>query len=346
MSRTDVQKLKISILIPCHNEELGIRQCIQSCLNQTRKPDQILVVNDGSTDGSAAVLKEFGDAIEGVTLPRATGNKSFAQEKGLKFITGDAFIATDGDTLLDERFVELIEKDLEDPEVAAVSGYVVSRKYNWLTACRELDYVIGQDLHKVAQSNINFLFVIPGCAGVFRTKLFKKFINFDHDTLTEDLDFTYRLHKQCLTIKYNRQARAYTQDPVTLGAYINQMRRWYAGGWQNLIKHFGVVNRPTNALELSLMYIEGLIFSAALFIFPIINLNFFKFFIAPYFLFMLIIGTYAAFARKRPDLIIYAPFYVLLVFVNSYIFLEQFVKEIIFRNSNRVWFKPERVAYD
>lgn len=319
---------------------------MESCIAQTRPLDEILVVNDGSTDLSGEILKKFGNAIRVITIPTATGNKSYAQEYGLKFVTGEIFIATDGDTILDRRFVEEVEKSFSDPKVMAVGGYVQSLKYNWLTACRELDYVIGQDLHKVAQAELDFLFVIPGCAGAFRTEIFRKHIQFEHDTLTEDLDFTYRLHWNRLKILYNKKAISYTQDPATIGAYINQMRRWYSGGWQNLIKHYRIANRPLNALELSLMYIEGLIFAFLLFLFPVLNIVFFKYFIIPYFIFQLIVGIYSSIVRRRLDLLVYAPCYILLTYINAYVFLEQFFKEVITRKKNLVWFKPERRAME
>ena len=182
--------MKISILIPCHNEEKSIRKCVESCLNQTHTADQILVVNDGSTNRSGEILASFGSKIEVLTVSVATGNKSYAQQLGLTRIDGDVFIATDGDTVLDSDFVKRAAENFKDDKLTAVSGYVRSIKYNWLTACRELDYVIGQNLHKLAQSYINFILVIPGCAGAFRTRVFKEFITFDHDTLTEDMDFT------------------------------------------------------------------------------------------------------------------------------------------------------------
>lgn len=335
--------MKISILIPCHNEEKSIRRCVESCLFQTRPADQILVVNDGSTDNSGEILKEFGDRIQVLTIPVATGNKSYAQERGLREVIGDVFIATDGDTILSNNFVEEIEKKLtERPDAAAVCGYVKSLKFNWLTACRELEYVIGQNLHKLAQSYIHSIFVIPGCAGAFKTDLFKGEITFDHDTLTEDLDFTYKLHERYYEIVYAQKAVSYTQDPATLSSYINQMRRWYCGGWQNLRKHYSIVRKPNNALQLSLTYIEGLIFSVALFLFPVIDLRFFAFFMPPYLVFILSLGAYAAIVRRRWDLLYYAPTYIVLIFLNAYIFLEQFWKEIILRRSNLVWFHPER----
>ncbi|MBU0649772.1 glycosyltransferase family 2 protein [Patescibacteria group bacterium] len=336
--------MRVSILIPCHNEEKSIKSCIEACLNQTRPADEIIVVDDGSKDGSATILEQFGSQIKVVKIVEPTGNKSYVQQRGLDFVTGDVFIATDGDTILDKNFVHRMCEDFKDEKVAAVAGYVKSLRHNWLTACREIDYAIGQDLHKTAQSYINFLFVIPGCAGAFRTNIFKKHISFDHDTLTEDLDFTYKLNEQYFAIKYDKKAIVYTQDPANLKSYIKQLRRWYGGGWQNLQKHFKIARDPIRALELSLMYVEGVIFSAMLLILPLVNINFLKFTVLPTLAVNFGIGLYAALSRKRIDLILGAPLYVLLVYVNAYVFTEQFVSEVLLKRRSMAWFHPERRA--
>ncbi len=187
---TTQKKLTITILIPCHNEERSIQKCVESCLAQTRAADEVVVINDGSTDKSGEILAGFGNKIKVVSIAEATGNKSYAQEYGLKFVTGDVFIATDGDTLLDKNFVQEVENHFGDESVIAVSGYVKSLPYNWLTSARAFEYTLGQNLHKLAQSYMNFMFVIPGAAGAFRTQVFKEKIDFEHDTITEDLDVT------------------------------------------------------------------------------------------------------------------------------------------------------------
>lgn len=335
--------MTISILIPAHNEEESIEACVKSCLSQTRRPDEIVVVNDGSTDKTAEILAGFGELIRVVTIPQATGNKSYAQEIGLGFITGDVFIATDGDTFLDRNFVKRVEEDfLADPRIKSVSGYVKSLKYNWLTACREIDYIFGQDLNKTVQANLSYLFVIPGCAGAFYTEVFRKYVRFDHDTLTEDLDFTYKFHLNYFKIKFDKKAICYTQDPFTLKSYINQMRRWYGGGWQNLRKNLRILSRPVNAFILSLVYIEGVIFSSSLFLFPLINMHFFLNFLRLYLIFAVLLGIYCSLRRRRIDLLIFSPLYLILAFINAWVFLEQFVKEVILRKKNLEWFQPER----
>jgi len=109
------------------------------------------------------------------------------------------------------------------------------------------------------------------------------------------------------------------------------------------MKHWKkIVGRPAIAFELSLMYFEGLVFSALLFVMPFINPNFFKNFLVGYVVFMAVVGGYAALRRRRWDLFLYSPFYVFIVFVNAWIFLEQFTKEVVLRKKMLVWFKPER----
>jgi cellulose synthase/poly-beta-1,6-N-acetylglucosamine synthase-like glycosyltransferase len=332
----------ISILIPCHNEEKTIERCVRSCLEQTRPADQIIVIDDGSTDNSAKILESFGSLIALIKLAKNTGNKSYVQQMGLSFVRGEIFISTDADTILESHFLQHIEKDFSDPKVVAVAGYVKSTKFNWLTAVRELDYLIGQEVHKTAQSHINFLVVIPGCAGAFRTQVFRDHILFDHDTLTEDLDFTYKINEQNYRLVFDKEAIVYTQDPADLHSYINQMRRWYGGGWQNLLKHLAIANRPASALELSLIYFEGLVFSTLMFVIPLVNILFFFYFLLLYSLIILPFGIWGAISRKRADLVFFSPMYPIITYLNAYIFLEQFASVILMRRKNFVWFSPAR----
>ncbi len=330
--------------MPCYNEVKTIEVCLLSWINQTRPADQIVVVNDCSTDGSRKILEKYKDKIKLINLRKKAGNKSFVQQRGLKFIDTDIFIATDADTLMDKYFVERIENDFKNEKIDVVSGYVKSLKFNWLTACREIDYILGQDLHKSAQNYIKFLLVVPGCAGAFKTSTFKKLIKFDHDTLTEDLDFTYKYNENNFNLMYDQEAIVYTQDPNTLKVYINQMRRWYGGGWQNLMKHLKIVRKPAAALELSMVYFEGLLFYPLLFIVPLISFTAFIHMVVFSLLTWVGLGIYSAINRKRIDLLIYSPLYLLLSYINAYIFLEQFVKEVILKKKNLVWYHPERRA--
>ncbi|HVZ10883.1 MAG TPA: glycosyltransferase family 2 protein [Candidatus Paceibacterota bacterium] len=343
MSLSRTKKPNISILIPCYNEEAMVEKCVLSCLNQTRPADQVIFVDDCSKDRTPEILARYADRITVLRTPKNTGNKSSAQEYGLRFVTGDIMVTTDADTILDPRFIEEIIKEFKDSAVGAASGYVRSMKYNWLTRCRAFEYSISQNIHKLAQSYIGFMFVIPGAAAAFRTQVFRDYCTFDHDTITEDLDFTYKIHKAGYKIAYNRKAVVNTQDPATLHAYRNQLRRWYGGGWQNLVKHLDIIFKPAGALELGLIYIEGVILPLMMFILPLINLKLALLFFVPYLVNAILFGILAAYFERRIDLVL-APFaYMFLMYVNAYILVEQCIKEVILRKKNLVWFKPDRV---
>ena len=337
--------MKISLLVPCYNEEKSLEASVKSCLNQTRPFDELIFIDDCSKDKTPQILASFGNQIITHRAHRNTGNKSSAQEFGLQFVTGDIVVTTDADTLLKYNFVEEIEKNFKDPDVVAVAGTVKSLPYNWLTLCRGFDYAIGQYIHKLAQSYLYYIFVMPGAASVFRTKIFREHITFDHDTITEDLDFTYKLHNKQFKIVYNLQAISYTQDPSDLRNYINQMRRWFGGGWQNLIKHFlTITTKPALAFEISIIYAEGLIFSILIFVIPLINLRFGFWLLVGYLQVTLVFAIWAAWKEKRWTLLL-APFpYIILMFVNAYIYLEQFMKEVVLKRNNLTWYKPSRIA--
>lgn len=334
--------MKISILVPCYNEELSVESCIKSCLNQNRKFDEIIFVDDSSTDSTNKIIAKYSDRLTLVKTPKNTGNKSHAQEYGMTFVTGDIVITTDADTVLDPNFASEMEKEFADPDIAAVAGYVSSVPHNWLTSCRAFDYIVGQNIHKLAQSYMNYIFVMPGAASAFRSDIFKKYIDFDHDTITEDLDFTYKLHHKHFKIVFTKKAISYTQDPETLGGYINQTRRWFGGGWQNLLKHKNIVKHPIRAFELTLLYAEGLVFSILLFLIPLINLWVWFWMIIGYLIMVGGFAVWASIVSRRKDILLVPFTYILLVYTNAYIYLEQFIREVILGKKNLVWYKPKR----
>ena len=334
--------MKVSILIPCHNEEDAIQACLESCLHQTRAHDEIVVVDDGSTDRTASILEGYRGRIKIATIANATGNKSYAQERGLHDVTGDIVVMTDGDTILDRNFVARVVPRFADENIAAVCGYVKSIDHNWLTACREIEYIIAQEITKRLQASRHAITVIPGCAAVFRTAIFRRHVGFDHDTLTEDRDFTFKLHEARLQILYARDAIVHTQDPATLGAYVRQVRRWYGGSWQNLFKHRAMLMRAGNAARFLSGYVIMLCAALSLCIMPIFSVRASIYLALSLCAQTLPVSLYAYLVRGRLDLIKYTPFSLITLLIRAWIFVEQFVYQIILRKKDLVWHKPPR----
>jgi len=97
------------------------------------------------------------------------------------------------------------------------------------------------------------------------------------------------------------------------------------------------------ALELSLIYVEGLIYSFMMIFLPLINLYLTFYLLLIYSAVVLGLSVFGSIKEKRIDILFCFPCYIFLKYVNAWIFMEQFLQEIILRKKRLVWFKPTRV---
>jgi glycosyltransferase involved in cell wall biosynthesis len=112
--------MRIAIIIPCYNRERFLSMCLDSALRQTRPADEILVVDDGSTDGSAAVCRRYPTVRY---LRQENGGPSSARNFGLKHTRADAILFLDSDDILADNALALLSEGLAAcPDVAAVFG--------------------------------------------------------------------------------------------------------------------------------------------------------------------------------------------------------------------------------
>lgn len=96
---------RVSIIIPCYNAERYLRETIESALRQSRPADEILVINDGSTDRSAEIAASFGEPVQVIAQPN--GGLAAARNKGIEHARGDYLLFLDADDLLDPRTIEV-----------------------------------------------------------------------------------------------------------------------------------------------------------------------------------------------------------------------------------------------
>lgn len=91
-------KKLVSIIIPCFNSERWLKESIESCLNQTYAPVEVIVIDDGSTDASLEIIKRYGDKIRWETGPNRGAN--YARNRGFALSKGDYIQYLDADDLL------------------------------------------------------------------------------------------------------------------------------------------------------------------------------------------------------------------------------------------------------
>ena len=103
--------MRVSVIIPCHNAEPYLAQTIGSVLEQSRPPDEIIVVDDGSTDGSRAIAASFGDRVR--VVQERNGNAPATRNRGAALATGDALMFLDADDVLGPTALEALVEELE-----------------------------------------------------------------------------------------------------------------------------------------------------------------------------------------------------------------------------------------
>ncbi|GAB3440093.1 hypothetical protein GCM10027570_05230 [Streptomonospora sediminis] len=244
----DPDRIRLAVVIPAHNEEPVIDAAITSALRLFNRWD-IYVVSDSSHDATADIAAETGvNVLELLTNRGKAGAIEAVVEEFELTEHYEGVVILDADTELDAKYVEGACRQLADPGVAAVAGFVVAE---WkpkkrtvvgrlISAYRDRLYWLLQYLMRFGQTwrHTSTSFIVPGFASVYRTSALKAIDINPKGLVIEDFNMTFEVHHKRLgRISMSPDTRAYCQDPFTLGDYIKQVRRWTLGFWQTVRRH-------------------------------------------------------------------------------------------------------------
>ncbi|MEV0400122.1 glycosyltransferase [Actinoallomurus sp. NPDC050550] len=253
----------LTVIVPAHNEEEGLPATLESLLSQTVPPDEIIVVDDGSTDRTGAVARSYGVTV--LTPARNLGSKAKAQNHALPHCRTDLVLAVDADTVLAPDYIEKIKPAFDDPAVVVAAGNVQTRftRTAWERG-RSIEYLFGFHWNRPIQNHANSPVVCSGCCSAFRRDMLVAFGGFPERTIVEDMDITWSQQIAGRKAVYVGDAVAWAADPETLTYLRKQVWRWMAGFFQNVRLHLGglVVRKPMLALWIVLAVFE--VFTAPL----------------------------------------------------------------------------------
>jgi cellulose synthase/poly-beta-1,6-N-acetylglucosamine synthase-like glycosyltransferase/peptidoglycan/xylan/chitin deacetylase (PgdA/CDA1 family)/spore germination protein YaaH len=236
----------VSVIIAAYNEEKVIERTVDSILQNGYANMEIVVVDDGSKDGTLEVLqRRFGDEARVAILTQPNGGKSAALNNGIRHAKHDLLIAVDADTLFRLGTIGRLARHFSDPRVGAVSGNArVGNKKNWITRFQSIEYIYGFNLDRRALDYLNAITVVPGAVGAWRKQLVLDCGGFLHDTLAEDTDLTLEIRRQGYVIRYEQDAIAYTEAPEDTRNLAKQRFRWVFGTLQAVWKHRDALFAP------------------------------------------------------------------------------------------------------
>lgn len=238
----------VSVLVPAYNESGYVGTCIESILASDYPADrmEVLVVDDGSTDGTYAEAAAYRDRDDRVSVyHRANGGKHAALNFALSCSRGEFVVTVDADSVLDPGALRMAVAKLDaDPELGAVAGTVViDNPEGVVGGVQALEYVLGINTLRRAFSHLGSVMVVPGCLGVFRREALVEVGGYDPDTVTEDFDLTLTLLKAGWRVELS-EGVVYTEAPFSFADLLHQRLRWTRGNVQTLRKHRDVLWTP------------------------------------------------------------------------------------------------------
>ena len=236
----------VSVVIAAYNEAKVINKTIATLLASDYPDLDILVVDDGSKDGTAQTVRDaYGDHPRVTVLEKENGGKASALNIGIKACRGEIIVALDADTLFAPDTVSKLVRHFADPAIGAVSGNVkVGNRNNLLTIWQAVEYITSQNFDRRAFDLLNCITVVPGAVGAWRKDAVILAGLYSSQTLAEDTDLTFKIRKLGYRIVTDNAALAYTEAPDTLRNLAKQRFRWAFGTLQCLWKHRDALLNP------------------------------------------------------------------------------------------------------
>ncbi len=239
-----------TVVIPAHNEAECIVDTVSSILKQSRLPDLVVVVDDGSSDGTGDLVRQnFKAGVIVLTPLKNLGSKAKAQNFALNYkktdrsflINTDTVVTIDADTTLKQDALEkmLVEMD-KDPSISVACGTVIpANPDNPYTLGRLGEYLYAFMFPKAIQNALGRnIYIASGCFGCYRLDLLRKFGGWHETTMAEDMDLTARFQSMNLKPLYVQNAICYPIEPFNWKTYKAQMIRWSAAFFQNVSLHW------------------------------------------------------------------------------------------------------------
>lgn len=232
---------RISIIVPAFNEAKVIEAALESMLALSYPNLEILVIDDGSTDDTHAIVRRLCEGSDGrmrVFRQRNQG-KSQALNLGLRISRNPFVLCVDADSTIEPGGLEKAVCRFHDPAVAAVAGEVrvrLGKRSGLLTRLQRTEYLLSQRLTRSAIAWFRCIPIVPGPAGLFRRQALVDAGGYRTSTscYAEDAELTIRLLSRGHNIESEPALMAVTEAPADLYSLLRQRYRWSRGSIQAL----------------------------------------------------------------------------------------------------------------
>jgi biofilm PGA synthesis N-glycosyltransferase PgaC len=276
-------KTGLTVIVPAYNEAASITDTIKSIQNQSLPPDEIIVIDDFSGDGTGELARKCGATV--LRPPANTGSKAGAQNFALTNVRTPYVMAIDADTTLAPDAIEKLMPAMNGHGIAAACGFVLPRHVKTLwERGRYIEYLFAFTFYKPIQDYYGKPLISSGCFSVYKTEILKANGGWATRTLAEDMDLTWSFYQQGYGVRFIPEAVCYPIEPHDFLFMGKQLKRWSHGFVQNVKLHWkGLLDIPFLRMTIAVALWDATIASVAyMVLLPILSILISPFFLLGY----------------------------------------------------------------
>lgn len=252
--------MRVSLIATVLNEGESIRRLMDSIVTQTRQPDEVVICDGGSSDGTVSILREYRDRLPLSVIERPGANISEGRNAAIGSATGDIIAVTDAGVRLDPAWLErLVEPFASDPECPAVAGFFLPDAHT------PFEVAMGASVLP-ALGDINPTTFMPSSRSVaFRRSAIEQTGGYpEWLDFCEDLVLDFRLVAQNGAFTFAPGAVAYFRPRSSLPSFFKQYYQYARGdGKAGLFFRRHLIRYLTYLLVLPLIAAAGAMHSPA-----------------------------------------------------------------------------------
>lgn len=235
---------RVTVVVPAYQEEKTLRDTVLTVLASEWPDLEVIVVDDGSVDGTSAVVEDLAGAGRIVLVRQANAGKAAALNAGIARATGEVVLYTDADSVFLPDTVARMVRWFGDPTVDAVCGNDAPlAPATLLQKTLVVTTHIGTGYVRRALSVLGCLPIISGNLGAIRRDVLAEIGGFA-SMWGEDLEITFRLQRHRKRIVFDPEPKVLAECPATFGALWRQRVRWVRSYLQVCWRHRDLFLKP------------------------------------------------------------------------------------------------------
>jgi cellulose synthase/poly-beta-1,6-N-acetylglucosamine synthase-like glycosyltransferase len=257
--RCAIELRSVSIIVPTFNGASRIGRCIEALVDQAERHDaEILIVNDGSTDNTADVVRQYA----GIRLiTQGNAGPAAARNRGAFEAAGTILVFTDDDCAPTAGWLDTMLAPFDDPEVVGVKGVYRTTQKSLVARFVQTEY---EDRYRLMERfhDIDF---IDTYSAAFRRDRFIEMAGYDTSfpvACAEDIELSYRMSARGWKMKFIPEAVVYHTHPATFWAYLKKKYKFAFWRVQAVRKNPGKAVRDSHTpqtMKLQLMFLPALL---------------------------------------------------------------------------------------